>query len=151
MVKVKLFLCLTKHHDIKTCCWWMYSAMHIWPRHWKEVSSQLHAPVALVPGNQPPLSIAYEAGWVPDRSGHGGEEKNFQPPPKIETRTLIVQRVASLLIFCFPSWLTHYIVSMSLWGYRYEGVSKIFRTESILVEKHHKGLWRQNSLDWLIK
>jgi hypothetical protein len=42
----------------------------------------------------------------------------------------------------------------------YEGVSKIFRTESItnirlplvlLVEKQNKWLWRQNSLDWLTK
>jgi hypothetical protein len=42
----------------------------------------------------------------------------------------------------------------------YDGVSKSFRTESInkqqqqqqtLVEKQHKELWRQNSLDWLTK
>jgi hypothetical protein len=42
----------------------------------------------------------------------------------------------------------------------YEGVSESFRTESItkymlttitLIEKQHKGLWRQNSLDLLTK
>jgi hypothetical protein len=42
----------------------------------------------------------------------------------------------------------------------YEGVSKSFRTESwrnirlpliLLVEKQHKGLWQQNSLNWLTK
>jgi len=42
----------------------------------------------------------------------------------------------------------------------YEGVSKSFGTESwrntrlqkwTLVEKKHKGLWRQNSLGWLTK
>jgi len=43
----------------------------------------------------------------------------------------------------------------------YESVSKSCRTESIskykslqqqtLVEKQHKGLWWQNSLDWLTK
>jgi hypothetical protein len=49
-------------------------------------------------------------------------------------------------------------------GATYQGVSKSFRTKSwrnkqqqqqqqqqTLVEKQHKGLWRQNSLDWLTK
>jgi hypothetical protein len=39
----------------------------------------------------------------------------------------------------------------------YEGVSKSFRTESIMkytttfVEEQRKGLWQQNSLEWLTK
>jgi hypothetical protein len=43
-----------------------------------EVSGQLHAPAALLPGI---------GGWVggpQSRSGRGGEEKNSQPPPGIE-------------------------------------------------------------------
>jgi len=44
---------------------------------------------------------------------------------------------------------------MMVWIYK--GISKSFRTESImqstppLVEKQHKGLWQQNSPEWLIK
>jgi hypothetical protein len=30
-----------------------------------EVSGQLHAPAALPPGEQPPISIVYEAGSAP--------------------------------------------------------------------------------------
>jgi hypothetical protein len=49
-----------------------------------EVSGQLHAPAALLPGKQPLVPIRKEAGWAPEPSGHGGEEKNSQPPPGIE-------------------------------------------------------------------
>jgi hypothetical protein len=52
-----------------------------------EVSGQLHAPAALPPGK--------ETRYPPQgRSGHGGEEKNSQPPPGIDPRTPIVQPVA---------------------------------------------------------
>jgi hypothetical protein len=44
-----------------------------------EVNGQLHAPAALVPGKEPMVPIAQEAG----HSGRS-EEKNFQLPPGIE-------------------------------------------------------------------
>jgi hypothetical protein len=31
-----------------------------------EVSGQFHAPAALPPGKQPPVSIGQEAGWAPE-------------------------------------------------------------------------------------
>jgi hypothetical protein len=31
-----------------------------------EVSIQLHEPVALPPGKEPPVSIGQEAGWAPE-------------------------------------------------------------------------------------
>jgi hypothetical protein len=49
-----------------------------------EVSGQLHVPVALPPGKETLVPIGQEAGRNQSRSGHGGEEKNSQPPPEIE-------------------------------------------------------------------
>jgi hypothetical protein len=57
-----------------------------------EVSGQLHAPAALPPGKQPLEPIGKESGWAPERYGHGGEEKNSEPLPALET--LIIQAVA---------------------------------------------------------
>jgi hypothetical protein len=45
-----------------------------------EVSGQLHAPAALLPGKEPLVPI----GGPQNRSGRGGEEKNSQPTPGIE-------------------------------------------------------------------
>jgi hypothetical protein len=45
---------------------WMYRSTFSWPRHKLEVSGQLHAPAALPPGKQPPVSIGYEAEWAPE-------------------------------------------------------------------------------------
>jgi hypothetical protein len=49
-----------------------------------EMSGQLHAPAALLPGKEPLVPIGYEAGWAPEPFWtRGGEEKNSQPPPGI--------------------------------------------------------------------
>jgi hypothetical protein len=37
----------------------------LWPRHWMEVSGQLHAPADLLPGKEPLVPIGQEVGWVP--------------------------------------------------------------------------------------
>jgi hypothetical protein len=39
------------------------------------VSGQLHAPAALPPGKEPPVSIGQEVGGPQSRSGGRGEEK----------------------------------------------------------------------------
>jgi hypothetical protein len=52
-----------------------------------EVSSQLHAPAALFPRMQSPVSNGYDAGWVQGRSGRY-EENTLLSLPKIETRVL---------------------------------------------------------------
>jgi hypothetical protein len=57
-VKLKLFLCLTKHHATKA--YWGsegIAARILWPRHWMEVSCQLHDPAALSPGKEPLVPI----------------------------------------------------------------------------------------------
>jgi hypothetical protein len=59
-----------------------------------EVSGQLHAPAALPPGKVPWYPSDRNLGGPQIRSGHGGEEKNSQPPPGIEPRIPIVQPVA---------------------------------------------------------
>jgi len=48
------------------------------------VSGQLHAPAALSPGRSPSYPLDRRLGGPQRRSGRGGEEKNFQPPPAIE-------------------------------------------------------------------
>jgi hypothetical protein len=44
-----------------------------------EVNGQLHEPVALSPGKQPPVSIWQEVDGAPIRSGRCDEEKNWLP------------------------------------------------------------------------
>jgi hypothetical protein len=56
-VNVNLSLCLTEHYNMKMYWWWRYSSTHFWPRQYKEVSGQLHAPAALPPGNKPSVSV----------------------------------------------------------------------------------------------
>jgi hypothetical protein len=49
-----------------------------------EVSGQLHAPVALPQVKSPSYAFDRRLGGPQNRSGRGGEEKNFQLPPGIE-------------------------------------------------------------------
>jgi len=85
IVKVKLSLCLTKHHDIKT----YRGNGGIAPSipdlgiRWGWVVS--FTPRPLYPqGKRPQYPLDRRLGGTQGRSGHGGEEKNFQPPPEIE-------------------------------------------------------------------
>jgi hypothetical protein len=43
-----------------------------------EVSDQLHAPAALLPGKEPLVLLDRGLGGPQSRSGRGGEEKNSQ-------------------------------------------------------------------------
>jgi hypothetical protein len=56
-----------------------------------EVSGQLHVPAALPRRKSPLYPLDRRLGGSQSRSGCGGEEKNFQPPPGIEPRTPIFQ------------------------------------------------------------
>jgi hypothetical protein len=49
-----------------------------------EVSGQLHAPAALPPEKETLVPLDRRLGGPQSHSGHGGEEKNSQPPPGIE-------------------------------------------------------------------
>jgi hypothetical protein len=48
------------------------------------MSGQLHAPAILPPEKDPRYQLDMRLGGPQSRSGHGGEEKNFQPLPGIE-------------------------------------------------------------------
>jgi len=41
-----------------------YSSMYSEPRHWMEVSGQLHDQIAFPPGKESPAPIRQEAGWA---------------------------------------------------------------------------------------
>jgi hypothetical protein len=49
------------------------------------VNGQLQAPAALPQGKSPRYPLDRKLGGPQSRSGHGGEEKNSDPPPGIET------------------------------------------------------------------
>jgi hypothetical protein len=49
-----------------------------------EVSGQLHASAALPPGKDPRYPLDRRLGGPQNRSERGGEEKNSQPPARIE-------------------------------------------------------------------
>jgi hypothetical protein len=73
-VRVKLSLCLTKHHTTKTCL-----GVKVWLCAFliSVVSGQLHAPATLASGKEPPvLSLGRRLCGTQSRSGCGEEEKN---------------------------------------------------------------------------
>jgi hypothetical protein len=81
-----------------------------------EVSGQIHAPAPLYPqGKSPWYLLDRRLGEPQSRSGRGGEEKNFQPPPGIEPRTPIVQPVTQSYtdwaITAPISWLTNHLLT----------------------------------------
>jgi hypothetical protein len=53
----KVELCLTKHYAMKDGVEWMYRPAFSRPRHWMEVSGQLHSLATLPPGKEPPVVI----------------------------------------------------------------------------------------------
>jgi hypothetical protein len=61
-VKVDLLTCLStlrliKHHTMKRYEEWRYTSTHSEPRHWMEMSGQLHVPAALYPRKEALLPI----------------------------------------------------------------------------------------------
>jgi hypothetical protein len=82
IVKLKLSLCLTKHHAMKS-----YSSTHSLTSALDGVSGQLHAPTALPPGKEPPAPSGWRLGGLQSHSGRGDEERNSQPPSGIEPRS----------------------------------------------------------------
>jgi hypothetical protein len=56
-----------------------------------EVSGQLHAPAAVPQGKSPHYLLDRRLGGPQSRSGHGGEEKNFQPRRESNPKAPIVQ------------------------------------------------------------
>jgi hypothetical protein len=43
---------------------WMYRSTFSWPRQYLVVSGQIHAPAALTPEKEPPVTIGQEVGWI---------------------------------------------------------------------------------------
>jgi hypothetical protein len=83
----------------------MYRSMFSWPRHWLEVSSQLHAPAALPQEKDPPPPDTHWIGsWVDPRTGLDDvEERKFLTLPGLELRSLgRPVRTQSLNRVCYP-------------------------------------------------
>jgi hypothetical protein len=73
---------------------WRYSSTHSWPRHYMEVSGQVHGPAALPPGNAP--GTHWIGGWVGPRAILDAVVKRKIPNPRRESNptTPIIQPVA---------------------------------------------------------
>ena len=67
-----------------------YSSTLPWPRHWKGVSGQQHAPTALYPRERP--STHFTGGWVGPRAGL--EERNTSSPSGFDPGPSSPQSVA---------------------------------------------------------
>jgi hypothetical protein len=81
---------------MKTYGEWMYRATFSWPRHYLDLSGQLHAPTALPPGKAPPLRYPLDRrlGGPQSRSGRCGEEKILDPTGTRILNSSVVQPVA---------------------------------------------------------
>jgi hypothetical protein len=55
-----------------------------WPRHYMEVSGQLHAQAVLPPGKKPRISISQEVRWAPGPVWTRCDEKKSQQHPIIQ-------------------------------------------------------------------
>jgi hypothetical protein len=106
---------LTKHHAMKVYWEWRYGSTHAW--HWYWWRWVVHFMLQ-------PLYPQGKSSWYPSdrrlggpqsQSGHGGEEKNSQPLPRLEP--LIIQPVTQ----CYTtsgwnlccSWNVYVIMRMS--------------------------------------
>jgi hypothetical protein len=74
---------------------WMYRFIFSWPRHWLEVSGQLHAPAALPPGKEPRVPTGYEVGWTPEPGWKTWRRENSWPYRVPNSDPSVVQPVAS--------------------------------------------------------
>jgi hypothetical protein len=73
----------------------MYKSTFSWPRHYSEVSGQLHAPAALLPENEHLISIGYEAGWVLEKVWMMWRGENSYPHLDSNSDPSVIQPVAS--------------------------------------------------------
>jgi hypothetical protein len=98
-----------------------------------EVSGQLHAPVALTPGKSLRYPLDRRLGGPQTRSGQSGEDEKFHHATA-GNWTPVVQSVAQSLHWLrSPAPIMKYdytIIPVDV-SDMYEGVSKIFRAESI--------------------
>jgi hypothetical protein len=80
-----LFLCLTKHHSMKTYSGSGGIASRILDlgTRWRLVVSFTSRPL-YTKGKSTRYPLDRRLGGPQSRSGRGGEEKNSQPPPRIE-------------------------------------------------------------------
>jgi hypothetical protein len=73
----------------------MYRSIFSLPRHYLQVSGQLHAPAASPPEKEPPVPIVWEAGWAPEPVWTTWRRENSQPYRDSNSDLSPVQPVAS--------------------------------------------------------
>jgi hypothetical protein len=114
--KVKLSVYLIKHYAVNHMGEWMYGSIYSSSHRYLEVSGHLYAPVALLPGQETPVPIGYEAEWTSEpvwKSRRGGKsclhrDSNSDPSA--------IQPVASRYTDCTIPALHMNIVQLKLRG-----------------------------------
>jgi hypothetical protein len=84
----------------------------LWPRHYMEVSGQLHVPAALPQGKSPWYPLDRRLGEPQCRSERGGLEKNSQPAPGIEPQN--PDRPARSAVICYYQTTWIYVLPLGL-------------------------------------
>jgi hypothetical protein len=74
---------------------WMYRSTFSWPRHYLEVSGQLHAPAALFPENIPSYPLDRRARWISEPVWTTWRRENSWPYWDSNSNPSLVQLVAS--------------------------------------------------------
>jgi hypothetical protein len=74
---------------------WMYRSTYSWPRHWLEVSSQIHPSAAFSPGKELLVPTGQEAGWAPEQVRGTWRGENPYPYRDSNSKSSAVQSVAS--------------------------------------------------------
>jgi hypothetical protein len=98
----------------------------ILPRHYIEVTGQLHAPAALPKRKSPWYQLDRRLGGPQNRFGCGGEQKNFQPLPGLETP--ISQPVAQCYTFTFIIYSVRLVLLVGMQSIQYRWNYLTFRS-----------------------
>jgi hypothetical protein len=83
-LKIKLSLCLTKHHVMKRIVEWKYNSTHTFTSALDGYEWSALRPGRFTHRESPWYPLDRTLGGLQSRSGRGGEEKNSQLPPGIE-------------------------------------------------------------------
>jgi hypothetical protein len=110
-----------------------------------EVSGQVHASAALLPGNEPPEPIEYEAGWSPEPVWTTWREGKPCPYRDLNSDPSVVQPVASRCTDCAnPALCTkRYLLSVPCWIL---SNSKILSCVWVTID----GFWNNERIYWTV-
>jgi len=122
-----------------------YRSTHSEPRHWTEVSGQLHAPVAWLPGKNP-VAVEWEAGWASEPVWASCKRGRFLALPRLEL--WIVKALSYVVSPCeFSSTGTYRSIKLYRLSLRWF-VSRLFRLRVQVVLVTGECCYRMKVMQW---